>query len=69
MVTKQQKGRGGRLRNDNLLVRVKTVEKQTFQEAADVAGVPLSAWVRERLRWAATKELQESGREVAFLNS
>jgi hypothetical protein len=68
------KSKGGRppkspeeLRTEDLLVKLKTDEKEAFKHAADLAGVSLSTWVRERLRWAATKELQNYGREVPFL--
>jgi predicted HicB family RNase H-like nuclease len=50
-----------------LQVRLSGSEKQAFENAAAVAGISLSSWVRERLRWAATKELQGAGRSVAFL--
>jgi predicted HicB family RNase H-like nuclease len=56
-----------RLRNDKLLVRLEPNEKEAFQDAADLAGVSLSSWVRERLRRMALKELQEAARPVAFL--
>jgi uncharacterized protein (DUF1778 family) len=52
---------------DYLEVRVEAVEKSAFREAADIAGLALSAWVRERLREAARKELKSAGRVVAFL--
>ena len=52
-----------------LEVRLEVAEKQAFKEAADIAGLALSAWVRERLRRAARKELEESGRPIAFLPS
>jgi hypothetical protein len=51
----------------NLLVRVDPQEKQAFGEAATLAGIPVSAWVRERLRRAARRELEEAGRKIAFL--
>ena len=54
-------------RSERLLVRLEALEKDAFESAAEMAGVPLSAWVRERLRWAATKELQNAGRDVPFL--
>jgi hypothetical protein len=41
--------------------------KIAFRDAARIAGIPMSAWVRERLRRAATRELEDAGREVAFL--
>ena len=47
-----------RLHSDNILVRVESTEKEAFQIAADLAGVSLSAWMRERLRQVATKELK-----------
>lgn len=50
-----------------LEVRLEVVEKQAFKAAADLAGLPLSTWVRERLRRVARKELEESGQPVAFL--
>jgi hypothetical protein len=55
------------IRVEYLEVRVQTAEKQTFKDAADLAGLPLSAWVRERLRAVARQELAESGKPVAFL--
>jgi len=56
-----------RLRNDKLLVRLETDEKETFQDAANLAGISLSSWVRERLRRVAVKELQEAAQPIAFL--
>lgn len=48
-------------------VRLDTAEKEAFKQAAEVAGVPLSVWVRERLRSAARRELIEVGRQIPFL--
>ena len=42
-------------------------EKQAFKEAADLAGLALSAWIRERLRTAARKELEGANRPVHFM--
>lgn len=50
-----------------LEVRLGVAEKQAFKEAADLAGLALSAWVRERLRRVARKELEEAGKSVPFL--
>jgi hypothetical protein len=50
-------------------VRLTDSEKKTFEAAADVAGLSLSSWVRERLRLAAMNELQAAGRAVPFLES
>lgn len=52
---------------DLLQLRLKPSEKQTFQMAADLAGVALSSWVRERLRGVARRELVEAGKQVPFL--
>ncbi len=65
--SRPQARRGKGPRTDRLEIRLESNEKDGFQDAADIAGIPLSNWVRERLRWAATKELQEAGRDVPFL--
>lgn len=55
------------LKQEYLDVRLDAAEKQAFWDAANIAGVPLSAWVRERLRTAARRELIEAGKPIAFL--
>jgi uncharacterized protein (DUF1778 family) len=50
-----------------LQVRVTDPEKEAFDAAADLAGLDMSAWVRERLRLAARNELGEYGKPVCFL--
>ena len=55
------------MKSDLLQFRLKSTEKEAFQLAADLAGVALSAWVRERLRAAARRELVEAGKQVPFL--
>ena len=57
------------MRTDLLQLRLSPDEKQAFQEAAALAGISLSAWVRERLRTAAIRELEGSGRSVPFVAS
>jgi hypothetical protein len=57
----------GRLKTKPLLVRLEATEKEAFRNAAELAGVPLSTWVRERLRLVAVKELQDAARPVPFL--
>lgn len=47
------------LRDANLLVRLQPAEKKAFQDAAELAGIPLSAWIRQHLRNAAIRELRE----------
>lgn len=56
-----------RSKGDYLDVRLEPAEKQAFKEAADLAGLALSAWVRERLRRAARDELGGAGQPIAFL--
>ena len=51
-----------------LQIRLSEREKQGFQAAADMAGIPLSSWVRERLRLAAIRELENAGRKVPFID-
>ena len=50
-----------------LPIRVRQSEKESFQQCADLAGISLSSWVRERLRIAAIRELEGAGRRVAFV--
>jgi hypothetical protein len=68
---KKRRGRppkgSDRIRGDYLEVRLETAEKQAFKDAADLSGLDLSAWVRERLRRASRKELEDANRPVAFL--
>jgi predicted HicB family RNase H-like nuclease len=53
---------------DAMLVRLDPNEKQAFKEAAGIAGIPLSTWVRERLRRIAARELEEASHPVAFFS-
>jgi hypothetical protein len=53
-------------KTDVMRLRLQPQEKQAFEEAAELAGVALSAWVRERLRKAAARELEAAGREIPF---
>jgi uncharacterized protein (DUF1778 family) len=50
-----------------LEVRCEEAEKEAFRMAAEISGLPLSGWIRERLRKVARKELEEAGKPVAFL--
>jgi uncharacterized protein (DUF1778 family) len=49
-------------------VRCGEAEKEAFRAAAEAAGLPLSGWIRERLRKAARKELEDIDKPVAFLD-
>jgi uncharacterized protein (DUF1778 family) len=50
-----------------LQIRLTDEEKQGFQAAADLAGIPLSSWVRERLRHGAIRELEGAGQKIPFI--
>jgi predicted HicB family RNase H-like nuclease len=50
-------------------VRVNRAEKESFQQCADLAGVSLSSWVRERLRMAAIHDLERAGRPIPFVEA
>lgn len=69
----EKKGRGRprksseETKSESLLLRLGLREKKAFTDAARIAGVPLTIWIRERLRWAATRELQEANHLVSFL--
>ena len=36
-----------RVKEDRLELRISDLEKEAFKKAADLAGVPMSTWVRE----------------------
>lgn len=55
--------------NEALLVRLESTEKEAFKDAANLAGVPLSTWVRERLRQVAVRELENAALPIAFLRN
>jgi hypothetical protein len=57
------------MKTDSVEVRMQPAEKMTFKMAADLAGVPLSAWIRERLRRAAIRELIDAGLQVPILQA
>jgi hypothetical protein len=58
----------GAAKSESLLLRLSPTEKQGFADAAELAGVPLTVWIRERLRQVAAKELQSAAKPVAFLS-
>jgi hypothetical protein len=55
-------------KSESLLLRLEPREKQAFANAAKIAGAPLSVWIRERLRWAATLELEAAAKPIPFLD-
>lgn len=50
-----------------LQIRLTEEEKRGFQDAAALAGIPLSSWVRERLRLAAIRDLEGAGQQIPFI--
>jgi uncharacterized protein (DUF1778 family) len=54
-------------RSERLEFRVEASEKEAFQLAAESSGVPLSSWIRERLRKAARNDLEDAGVRVPFM--
>lgn len=54
-------------KSESFLIRLKPEEKEAFKQSAKLSGLTLSSWVRERLRRAAVKELEEAAVPIAFL--
>ncbi len=52
-----------------LQVRVDDAEKKAFANAAELAGIAVSAWVRERLRQCAARELEAASQPVPFFKN
>ena len=70
MANSRHESDGGRSRgkkNIPLNLRVSEDEKKAFERASQIAGIPLSAWIRERLRVAAMRELDNVGEPTPFL--
>ena len=58
----------GMVKQQMLQIRLTDEEKEGFQQAAELAGVPLSSWVRERLRLAAIRDLESAGQKIPFVS-
>jgi len=43
-------------------------EKEGFESAAGLAGVPLAIWMRERMRAAAVAEFRKAGKDNPFVD-
>lgn len=50
-----------------ILLRLEPGEKEGFRAAAELAGIDLSAWMRERLRRVARHELEEARLPIPFI--
>ena len=62
----------GRPKKENPLdeyieLRLSSDEKKAFRDAADLSGMALAAWVRDRLRKASARELEKAEKPVAFV--
>jgi uncharacterized protein (DUF1778 family) len=57
----------GTAKEEYLELRLDAAEKQAFKDAAELSGMAMSVWVRERLRKVAKKELEDADRPIAFL--
>jgi uncharacterized protein (DUF1778 family) len=55
------------LKTETMKIRLSEQEKQTFEKAAELSGIAVSAWMRDRLRRAARRELQDANQAVPFL--
>jgi len=58
----------GSLKGEYMEMRLDVAEKKAFVRAAELAGMSLSGWVRDRLRRASRKELEDMNMPVAFLD-
>jgi hypothetical protein len=68
-MAKRKPGRPkGRAKGELVQFRASKAEKQTFTDAAGLAGKTVSEWIRDRLRQKAQEELEGRGRSVPFLS-
>lgn len=56
------------VKTEYIEMRCEKSEKDAFRAAAEAAGLPLSGWIRNRLRRDARKELEDLELPVAFLD-
>jgi hypothetical protein len=54
-------------RENQLLIRLSEKERQGIELAANLSGITMSAWARQKLRLSAAKELREFDRAIPFL--
>lgn len=73
MKTPSEKRRGRPLKGSDKVkgfrfaMRLDEAERDGFRAAAELSGLDVSAWVRERLRQVAWKELERAGKPVPFI--
>lgn len=56
------------MKSETVKIRLSDDEKAAFQRAAEISGISLSSWMRERLRLAATRDLEQTGTAPEFLS-
>jgi hypothetical protein len=54
------------VKSESFLLRMEPEERAGFAAAADLDGLPLSAWMRTRLRTMAAYELEQAGKPVPW---
>lgn len=54
-------------KTERFFFRLDPGEKEAFQQAAELSGLTLSTWVRQRLRLAAVHELEAAGKQIPFI--
>jgi len=55
------------MKSEMVKMRVSVEIKESLQKAADVSGVSLSSWARDRLVRAAILELKEAGQKIPHI--
>lgn len=55
------------MKSSRVELRMEPEEKDAFEAAAKIAGLPLSTWMRTSLRRAVIREFEEASRPVPFL--
>lgn len=55
-------------KSTSVLLRMEPREKEGFESAAGLAGVPLAIWMRERMRAAAVAEFRKAGKDNPFVD-
>lgn len=53
-------------KTEMLRLRLAPDEKMSFERAAEISGLTVAAWVRERLRRSARIEIEDAGEQVPF---
>lgn len=55
------------MKDTQVLVRLSKDEKKSFEMCAELAGIPLSSWIRERLRADSIRELRNINVKAPFI--